>query len=41
MQNSEQSMNMIEKRYFKENELLRAVEMGDIEKLEKVLEGMV
>jgi two-component system, response regulator YesN len=38
MQNTKETIEMIEKRYIKENELLHAVEMGNIEKLETLSE---
>lgn len=36
--NTEHSIELIEKRYEKENELLHTIEMGDIEKLQKITE---
>jgi YesN/AraC family two-component response regulator len=36
--NTEHSIDLIEKRYQKENELLHTIEMGDIEKLQKLSE---
>jgi AraC-like DNA-binding protein len=38
MQNTKETIDMIEKRYKKENEMLHAVEMGDIEKLDELSE---